>query len=105
MALITKAQALLDAGRYEEALPPLLEAQKLGTRPVPVSLRFAVAYAHLGKRDAAFLELMQTTKRGLGALTPPFDTDVGLRSLRSDPRYAPYASIRSGRGTAGRRGR
>jgi tetratricopeptide (TPR) repeat protein len=90
MALLTKAQTLLDAGRYEEALVPLLEAQKLGTRPVMVSLRLAVAYAHLGNRDAAFRELMQTTARGLGALTPPFDTDAGLRSLRSDPRYAKF---------------
>ncbi len=86
------AVALINLSKYQEAVGHLKEAEKLGTPPVQVALRLAVAYAHAGERDAAFRELSRATGLGLTALPPPLDADSALASLRSDPRYKEFAT-------------
>jgi hypothetical protein len=88
MALVVEAQSRIQAGDFQGALAKLDEARKLATRPVPVALWTAVARARLGDRDAAFAELTQATKFGLGALPPPVAADPAIAGLKSDPRFA-----------------
>jgi tetratricopeptide (TPR) repeat protein len=86
------AVALINLSKYQEAVGHLKEAEKLGTPPVQVALRLAVAHAHAGDRDAAFRELNRAIGLGLTALPPPLDSDSALASLRSDPRYKEFAT-------------
>jgi hypothetical protein len=84
------AQALMTAGKYEQALVPLREARKLGGRPVLVALNLAKVHAHQGDRDSAFRELSKAAGFGLGVLPPPFDADADLAALKTDPRFADF---------------
>ena len=84
---IRQAQSLMAAGKDQEAMRHLQDAQALGTRPVAVALNRAKLHARMKNVDAAFEELTRATDLGLGALPPPFDADSDLAGLRSDPRY------------------
>jgi tetratricopeptide (TPR) repeat protein len=86
------AVALIALGRHGDAIPHLQEAAKLGSPPVAVALRLAVAYAHTNQRDLAFAELQRATSMGLTILAPPLDRDPDLVKLRDDPRYAEFAA-------------
>jgi hypothetical protein len=82
--------ALSNLDRHAEAVPHFKEAEKLGTPPMQAALRLALAYAHLGDRDAAFRELSRGTSMGLTALPPPLDTDKAIAALRGDVRFAAF---------------
>ena len=86
------AVSLMALGRHTDAIPHLQEAAKLGTPPVAVALRLAVAYAHTDQRDLAFGQLQRATAMGLGALPPPLDRDADLLRLKDDSRYADFAA-------------
>ena len=88
MTRVTEAQGLIKAGDFHGALAKLEEARKLGTRPVPVALWAAVVQARLGNTDAAFAELMQLPKFGVGTLAPAVAADPAIVALKSDPRFA-----------------
>ena len=87
-ALVTEAQAKIQAGDLTAAAAKLQEARKLGTRPVPVALWTAVVQARLGNRDAAFAELTQAVTFGLTALPPQVAADPAIAALKSDARFA-----------------
>jgi tetratricopeptide (TPR) repeat protein len=81
------AVALSSLQRFAEAVPHLQEAEKLGTPPMQVALRLALAHANAGDRDAAFRELSRAIGMGLTALPPPLDIDAGVTALAGDPRF------------------
>ena len=87
---LRQARALMAAGKYEDAVARLREAEKQGGLPVQVALNLAKAHARLGNRDAAFAQLTRATGMGLGVLPPPFVGDADLATLASDPRYAEF---------------
>ena len=80
----------MNLGKFADAVPHLTAAEKLGTAPMQVSLRLALARAHLDDRDAAFQELMRATSLGLTALPPPLAGDSAIDALRADSRYKKF---------------
>jgi tetratricopeptide (TPR) repeat protein len=84
------AVALMNLGKFGDAVPHLTTAEKLGTPPMQVALRMALARAHLGDPDAAFKQLTRATGMGLTALPPPLDRDPAIAALRRDTRFKTF---------------
>ncbi|HJU73133.1 MAG TPA: hypothetical protein VJ717_05260 [Gemmatimonadaceae bacterium] len=86
------AAALIALRRHAEARPHLETADRLGFPRPQIAFRLALIHAALGRPDSAFAELKRATDAGLPAIPPGPSTDADLARLKTDPRYASFAS-------------
>lgn len=86
------AIALTALGRYAEAIPHIVAAERLGAPVFQTAFRLGVAHAGQGRLDEAFAQLKRATDAGLPSVPVPGDSLTVMTILRRDSRFAGFVS-------------